>query len=113
MVILGAGLTSLAGFMTSFSIAIKPLRTKVDDIIEKEIAKEKEEQRILSLEGWTGNQQDDIDDFNEGLVLLASAVGALLDHAIVKQNGNGKCHKAQEEVAEYLRDKALSKKSHK
>lgn len=85
----------------------------MDDIVARELEKEKEEQRMKSLEGWTGNQQNDLDNLNEGVVILASAVGALLDHAIVKQEGNGKCHKAQEEVEDFLREKALSKKSHK
>lgn len=112
-VVLCAGLTSVAGSVTAISVIIKPLKGKVDDIVAKEIEKEKEEQRMKTLEGWTGSQQEDLDDFNEGLVILAGAVEALLDHAIEKQEGNGKCHKAQEEVEGFLRDKALSKKSRK
>lgn len=112
-VILGAVLTSVAGSVTAISVIIKPLKGKVDDIVAKEIEKEKEEQRMKSLEGWTGNQQNDLDNLNEGVVILAGAVEALLDHTIVKQGGNGKCTKAQEEVGDFLREKALSKKSHK
>lgn len=112
-VVLSAALTSVAGSVTAISVIIKPLKGKVDDIVAKEIEKEKEEQRMKNLEGWTESQQDDLDEFNEGLVILASAVGALLDHVIVKQEGNGKCHDAQEEVDNFLREKALSKKSHK
>lgn len=108
----GTVLSSIAGSVSAISVVIKPLKGKVDDIVAREIEKEKEKQRMESLEGWTGNQQNDLDNLNEGVVILASAVEALLDHAIEKQEGNGKCHKAQEEVEGFLRDKALSKMSH-
>ncbi len=106
-------LGSVAGSLTAVSVVIKPLKGKVDNIVAQELEKQKEEQRIQALEGWTGSQQEDLEDFNKGLVTLAGAVDALLDHAIVKQGGNGKCHKAQEEVESFLREKSLAKKSHK
>lgn len=68
--------------------------------------------KLNKLDSWTGNQQADIDKLNEGVVLLAVSVNALIDHAIEKQEGNGKCHDAQKELDKYLRDKALNKKSH-
>lgn len=111
LIAVGAILASIAGSVASVSTIIKPLKEKVDDIVAKEVEKEREEQRMKNLEGWTGSQQEDLDDFNKGLVILAGAVEALLDHAIEKQEGNGKCHRAQEEVEGFLRDKTLSKKS--
>lgn len=106
-------LTSVGSAVAAMTNILKPIKKQMDDIVEKELEKEKEEQRMQKLEGWTGNQQEDLEFFNEGLVILASAVEALLDHAIEKQNGNGKCHKAQEEVDAFLREKSLAKKSHK
>lgn len=107
------GAVNFVVFVAGGIYAVEKLSVPVKKLMNVGKKNQTEEQRLQSLEGWTGNQQNDIDNLNEGVVILAGAVEALLDHAIVKQEGNGKCHKAQEEVEEYLKEKALSKKSHK
>ncbi len=106
-------LTSVGSAVAAVSNIIKPMKKQIDDIVAKEIEKEKEEQRMKSLEGWTESQQEDLEAFNEGLIIVAGAVAALLDHVIEKQNGNGKCHQSREDLQSFLRKKALGKKSHK
>lgn len=84
-----------------------------DEWLKEAMEKRDLEEKLKKLDRWTGNQQDDIEDHNEGLVILARTQAAILDHIIVKQEGNGKCHAAQKEVDEYLKKKSMAKKSHK
>ncbi|MFI3254517.1 MAG: hypothetical protein R3Y63_09310 [Eubacteriales bacterium] len=107
------GAVNFVVFLAGGIYAVEKLSVPIKKLMNIGKKNQTEEQRLQSLEGWTGNQQNDLDYLNEGVVILAGAVEALLDHAIVKQEGNGKCHKAQEEVGKYLKEKALSKKSHK
>ncbi len=107
------GAVNFIVFLAGGIYAVEKLSVPIKKLMKIGQKNQSEEQRLQSLEGWTGNQQNDLDNLNEGVVILAGAVEALLDHAIQKQEGNGKCHKAQEEVEVYLKEKALSKKSHK
>jgi len=63
------------------------------------------EERITKLESWTSSQQSDMEDINKKLMLVFEGTLALLDHAIITQNGNGKCHDAQAAMEKYMRDK--------
>lgn len=91
---------------------INPIQEWQEKEIIKRLEEESEKQQLERLRAWTVRQQDDLGELNRGLIIVASAVEALIDHAIVKQEGNGKCHRAQQRVEAFLEEKALQMKSH-
>ncbi|MFI3253532.1 MAG: hypothetical protein R3Y63_04220 [Eubacteriales bacterium] len=105
------GLVNFIVFLAGGIYAVEKLSVPFKKLMNMGKKSETEEQRIKKIEGWTGNQQDDIDLLNEGFVILARGQEAILDHIIVKQEGNGKCHAAQREIDDYLKKKSLAKKS--
>ncbi|MFI3254465.1 MAG: hypothetical protein R3Y63_09050 [Eubacteriales bacterium] len=107
------GLVNFIVFLAGGIYAVEKLSVPFKKLMNLGKKSQTEEQRLQGLEGWTGNQQDDIDLLNEGFVTMARAVEAILDHIIVKQEGNGKCHAAQKEVDDFLKKKSLAKKSKK
>lgn len=107
------GLVNFIVFLAGGIYAIEKLSVPVKKLMNLGKKSQTEENRIQKIEGWTGNQQDDLDLLNEGFVILARAQAAILDHIIVKQEGNGKCHAAQKEVDDFLKKKSLAKKSRK
>lgn len=91
---------------------VNPIQEWQEKEIAKRLEEESEKQQLEKLKAWTERQQNDLQELNRGLIIVAGAVDALIDHAIVKQEGNGKCHKARDEVESFLKEKALQMKSH-
>ena len=97
---------TLAGVFTAVKTLTKPIKDKLDELtsIEKRTAK---------LESWTEKQQIDLQDVSEKLSLTFNATLALLNHAIVMQNGNGKCHAAQDAMEKYIHNSLTKLNSYK
>ncbi len=106
-------LITLGAVLGAVGVMVKPLKTQMDGIVKRELQNQENENRIQKIEKWTQNQQNDIDELNRGVVTSLQADYALLDHAIEKQGGNGKCHKARDSVELYLKQKSLGLNSHK
>lgn len=91
-------IVTLAGVFTAVKTLTKPIKDKLDKLTAIE-------SRVAHLESWTNNQQSDLLDISDKLTLAFEASLALLDHAIVVQGGNGKCHEAQKNMEEYMHNR--------
>jgi hypothetical protein len=87
-----------AAIVTAMKTLTAPIKKKLDELTATE-------KRVQKLESWTEKQQNDLLDMSTKLTLTFDAALALLDHAIVMQNGNGKCHEAQENMEAFMRTK--------
>jgi hypothetical protein len=91
-------LITLASVITALKVIIAPIKKRLDKIVSNE-------ERVGKLESWTEKQQNDLEDVSCKLALVFDASLALLDHAIIKQDGNGKCHDAQTAMNDYIQAK--------
>jgi len=87
-----------AAIVTAMKTLTAPIKQKLDELAATE-------KRVAKLESWSGKQQIDLIDFSKKLGLTFDAGLALLDHAIVMQNGNGKCREVQANMESYMRTK--------
>ncbi len=100
-----SGLVTLAAVVGAVKGLTKPILDKLNKITSNE-------QRLSELESWTKKQQLDLLDMSRKLTMTFEASIALLDNAIVNQNGNGECHKAKAKMESYMRDKLTSLNSY-
>jgi hypothetical protein len=91
-------LISVGAVIGAVKVIISPVKKRLDKIVSNE-------ERVGKLESWTEKQQNDLEDVSRKLALVFNASLALLDHAIIKQDGNGKCHDAQAAMNDYMQAK--------
>jgi predicted ATPase with chaperone activity len=93
------GLIITAGAVIgAMKVIVAPIKKRLDKIVSNE-------ERVSKLESWTEKQQSDLEDVSQRVALVFNASLALLDHAIIKQDGNGKCHDAQKAMNNYIQEK--------
>jgi hypothetical protein len=95
-----------AAVITAMKTLTAPIRKKLDEVVSVK-------ERVVKLEAWTEKQQEDLQDVSKRVGLTFDATLALLDHTIIKQGGNGDCHKAQDAMNEYIQGKISRLKSYK